>query len=234
MPITEHQYWRERRQWAFAHTELWTKGKFITGPIVGIVAFLLQWWLGLRLMSATLQFIATVIAAYFIVALGQFIANWIYYSPVVLERERADEIARQELGIREKDKTIVELTKPIDCPYSELQLTKLARLKQEGQSWLHHNISPNQNQSVARHELETWIKDHRGWRKEIVEILNEKDATIFEAPIAFTNTNVQIPGLPAPYNLDHARSRNQLLGEIRRLEEILREAWGKFLNKQCP
>jgi hypothetical protein len=55
MPITEREYWRARREWAFQHTELWTKGKFVTGPIVGIVAFLLQGWLGLRLIAATFQ-----------------------------------------------------------------------------------------------------------------------------------------------------------------------------------
>jgi hypothetical protein len=92
MPVAESEYWRERRKWGYAHTELFTKGKFITGPIIGIVAFLLQWWLGLRVGAATFQFIATLIVAYFAVAIVQLIANWIYYAPVALERERLNEI----------------------------------------------------------------------------------------------------------------------------------------------
>jgi len=127
----------------------------------------------------------------------------------------------QERIIREKDEKFAELTNPTDRLYSELQLTKLSRLKQDGRSLLEHHIAPNQNQSVARQELETWIKDYRDWRKEILEILNEKDATVFEAPVSFNNTNFQIPGLSGPYNLDHARLRNQLLAEISRLEGVL-------------
>ena len=68
-----------------------------------------------------------------------------------------------------------------------------------------------------------WMNDHREWRKEIREILNERDAESFEEPVNYdTNTNFNIPGIPGAYNLDHSRSRNQLLNEINRLEEILK------------
>ncbi len=216
-PITESQYWAARFQWARANTDLWTRKKFVSGPIVGIIAYFLQWELGLRLMIPTLQFIITIIVAYFLVALFSLVGNWIYYAPVVLERERVGSIDDLTQDLKQAHAALA----PDSRPYSELQLTKLSRLKQEGRSLLEHHISPNQ--SGARQELETWIKNHREWRREILEILNEKDATVFEAPVTFTNTNFQIPGLPAAFNLDHARLRNQLLGEISRLEEILKQ-----------
>jgi hypothetical protein len=94
MPLTEREYWRGRRKWAVAHTELWTRGKFISGPAVGILAFILQWEWGLRLVIPTVQFIVTLVAAYFVVALIQLLINWIYYAPVALERGRLDEITK--------------------------------------------------------------------------------------------------------------------------------------------
>jgi hypothetical protein len=92
VPLTEREYWRERRKWALAHTELWTRGKFISGPLVGILAFILQLEWGLRLVIPTVQFVVTLVAAYFIVALAQVIINWVYYAPVALERIRLREI----------------------------------------------------------------------------------------------------------------------------------------------
>jgi hypothetical protein len=92
--ITPRDYWRGRWRWAKANTKLWTADKFVSGPIVAIIALALQWREGIRLMIPTIQIAITVVGAYGIVLFGSLLMNWLYYAPVALERERREEIAR--------------------------------------------------------------------------------------------------------------------------------------------
>ncbi len=212
-------YWKEIRQEAVTRTWNEFHSRLRVSITISALAFLLA--------CAALLLMHTNIPITLIVGFGAALsANLIYlgwqwcnqFVKIPVEKHEA-----QEKVIQEKDKKIAELT-PTDRPYSELQLTKLLRLQQEGRPLLERHISPNQ--SRAYQEVETWIQKHREWRKEILEILNEKDAIVFEAPIHFADNNFHIPGIPAPYNLDHARERNQLLGELNRLDEIVKRTIG--------
>jgi hypothetical protein len=212
MQITEREYWRARREWAFQHTELWTKGKFITGPIVGIVAFLLQGWLGLRLIAATFQLIVTLIAAYFIVALVQLIANWIYYAPVADDRERAVAIAdlKDEL---EKARNAQAKT---PSGYSQSEIAKLGRLQREGNELSKVVISVN-SANVIR-ERDAWLKKHDDWHENVLSILRDRDAAIFEALVTAGD---QTKGHAQAIDRVHGDRRGQLFAELERLTRIL-------------
>ncbi len=207
-------YWKDIRQEARTRTWNEFQSRLRTSLTLSALALFVA-CAALLLMNVTIPitlvvgFGAAVIAN--LMYLGGRWCNQLVKIPV----ERHE---RQKEIIEEKDQKIAELS-PTVRPYSELQLTKLARLKQEGHSLLEHHITPNQ--SDALQQVETCINKHRRWRGEILEILKEQDAIVFVALIPFSNTNFQIPGLTAPYNLDHARLRIELFSEIGRLEEIL-------------
>jgi hypothetical protein len=131
----------------------------------------------------------------------------------------AEKHKAQDRSIRERDEKIAELTKPpTDVSYSQLQRATLLRLEQDGLPLLEQQISPNEP-SPDRH-LDRWLKQYQDWRKEILGILNETDATTFEMPASHTNN--QILGISStPVNPDHARARWQLLSAIGRLRAIL-------------
>jgi multidrug transporter EmrE-like cation transporter len=222
-------YWKDIRSEAWARTKL----KMLSRErrLLSLAGPLISAGIAVGLLSVFHQPIPLSIAITVVSAFGGFAVvvawEWLVES-FAIPAERHES---QERIIQEKDKKIAELS-PTDRRYTELQLTKLARLKQEGGPLFEHHIIPNQNQSsVARQELQTLLENHREWRKEISGILNERDATVFEAP-TIHKINFHAPGLPAPYNAEHSRMRHQLFNELSRLEEILKEAWSKFLNKQ--
>jgi hypothetical protein len=209
-------YWKEVRAEAYTKTRaefLSSTGRTIIIAIIGFV-----------LVSATLSIMHLTIPITVIVGVGAAIgANLVYLFGQWCSQLVAIPALKhkaQEQIIREKDKKIAELS-PAVRPYSELQLTKLARLKQEGGVLLEQHVVPTLSQpALARQELQTLLENHRKWRKEISEILNEEDATIFEAPTV-AKINFHMPGLPAPYSAEHSRMRHQLFNELARLEEIL-------------
>jgi hypothetical protein len=119
---------------------------------------------------------------------------------------------------KEQRDKITDLTKPTGLSYSELQRATLSRLEQDGLPLLEQQISPNEP-SPDQH-LDRWLKQYQDWRKEILGILNETDATTFEMPVSHTNN--QILGISSvPFNPDHARARWQLFNAIDRLRAIL-------------
>lgn len=89
------EYWRDARICARQNTELWTRSKFVSGLVVGIVACIFQWVFGLRAASLTLQFILTMVLAWAVVSVGQFLTNWFLYAPVAIDRRRREQIEKQ-------------------------------------------------------------------------------------------------------------------------------------------
>jgi hypothetical protein len=212
MPITEREYWRERRQWAVASTDLWSRGKLVSGPLVGIIAYFLQWDLGLRLMVPTLQFIVTLIASYFLVACVQLVLNWVYYGPVALERERLETIHRRDNELEE----IRKAQAAIPGAYTQGEIATLARLSREGNELYKVHIS--QNSADAQLELDKWIETHDTWRDKILAILRDRDVAIFEALVTAGDQTI---GHQGALNQVHGNRRGQIVAELKRLERIM-------------
>ncbi len=68
-------------------------------------------------MVPTLQFIMTLVCAYFLVALSQLVLNWGVYAPVALERERLDELAR----IRAENDKLTNPDNPVSIQFDSLE-----------------------------------------------------------------------------------------------------------------
>ena len=134
---------------------------------------------------------------------------------VVVERDTA-----QRNEIAERDIKIAALTQPNKTCYTKADLAALANFKQTGQWLLEEHITPNQSDADGR--LDIWLNEHRNWRKEVLFILNEKDAAKFQDSIRATAER-QIAGISAPLNLKHNRARIQLLNELQSIDAVISE-----------
>src|SRR6266516_4216789 len=97
-------YWREMFASAWNDTELFSRGKILTTLGISVIAFGLQWGIGVRTLYVTLQIIGTVLAAYLIVALGGYVWN-IIRAPAI----RQDELSREAEELRERLKPQLDI-----------------------------------------------------------------------------------------------------------------------------
>jgi hypothetical protein len=211
--ITPREYWRGRWQWAKANTKLWTADKFVSGPIVAVIALALQWKEGIRLMIPTVQIAITVVGAYGIVLFGSLLMNLLYHAPVALERERSTTIS-------ERDSELTRIRKEQEAPpggYSAAEMQRLARYHLDGNELFNVHISPNV--AHPQRELEKWGERYDEWREKILNILHPRDMVTFQALHTAGDETVAMAG--GVLNYTHGSLRGRLYAELKRLEKIM-------------
>jgi hypothetical protein len=121
--------------------------------------------------------------------------------------------------LRERDQTIQhfegELHKATEITtsgYSQAQIARLIRLKQEADDL----VAYNPDSLIQR---DKWIKQYDDWRDAVLAVLNDKDVVIFNRPI--TAGDLTEGRTWGGFDFIHIDKRADLLEKRRRLAKVL-------------
>lgn len=98
-------YWREIFAFAWKDTELLSRNKVLTTLGISLLAFVLQWAIGVRALYVTLQIIVTIIVAYVCVALVGFLGE-LLLAPAA----RDEKVQRENKELTERLRPKMEIT----------------------------------------------------------------------------------------------------------------------------
>jgi len=112
------RYWREIFVLAWGDTELLSRSRILTTLGISVIAFGLQWVIGVRAFYVTVQIIGTVIVAYLCVALAGFVGK-LLVTPAIRHRRICRENENLAEQLQPKLKMFFDKTDPncVDLNY---------------------------------------------------------------------------------------------------------------------
>jgi hypothetical protein len=153
----------------------------------------------------------------YLYVLGAYLLYGIARAPLVLDREGSRTINDLQGKLAQAQSALAKDSRS----YSETDIAKLARLYRDGNNLFNTNISVNHPNPTA--ELDTWFKKHDEWRNNVLAILRERDAAIFEGRITAGSETI---GHQGALNRIHGDRRGQILEELERIAKVIERHGG--------
>lgn len=208
-------YWRWLIQ-VIRQVVSFTWNQMFAGLLLGMLILLYQLHYGVVQKAELRTNELAIIWPYLDVIIGVLVYQAIR-APLVLDRERADDIQRKEQAIQSLQDDLQKAVSVTASDYSKVKLAKLADLSRSAAE-LFQQSSISLNQANPRALRDDWMRRHDKWRDDVLDILQGRHAEIFMQPIS---AGYETQGLKGAIDEIHGHRRGQLLGEIERLTRIL-------------
>jgi len=215
-------YWKEVRREARTRTKsgLASGYRLLTSivlPVAGfIITCIILWKMTITIPFTLIVGVSVAISLYLLFLFGEWCTHLIRV-PAQWHETQQRAILEKDYRLKQVESELQTALTPTTTGYSQAQLAKLEHLIRKGDELFQRSdISPNQSNPKGIRDI--WMKQHDDWREEILALLRDRDAVIFQKPIT-AGSETQV--LKGALDQIHGGRRGQLLEEMERLKKIL-------------